>query len=84
MAILVRNVYRVAEFVMGQDGYLMKNEWTTYVFDGALMLLVMVGFWVWYPSQLKLKATGEMIELRSDAAGSAGRERTARDSKQAV
>ncbi|KAK3673639.1 hypothetical protein LTR78_006544 [Recurvomyces mirabilis] len=29
-AILLRNLYRVVEFVMGKDGYLMQNEWPIY------------------------------------------------------
>ena len=70
MAILVRNIYRVVEFIMGQDGFLMITEWPTYVFDGALMLLVMAGFFIWYPSQLRPRAPESMMELRSDATGS--------------
>lgn len=50
--ILVRNVYRVVEFVLGKEGYLMKTEWPTYAFDGALMVLVMTGFYIWYPSNI--------------------------------
>lgn len=54
VAILVRNMYRVVEFVMGSDqGYLADHEWPLYVFDGALMVLVMAGFFLWYPSQLR-------------------------------
>ncbi|OAA56727.1 RTA-like protein [Niveomyces insectorum RCEF 264] len=63
--ILVRNIYRVVEFITGQDGYLLEHEWPTYAFDGALMLLVMIGFFVWYPSQLKPVQRDTMIELRS-------------------
>lgn len=53
---------------MGQDGYLLKNEWPTYVFDGALMLLVMIVFFIWYPSQLQTSVRESMIELTSDGA----------------
>ena len=56
-AILVRNIYRVVEFVMGKDGYLQQTEWPVYVFDAALMLLVMLGFLVWYPSELRPRPT---------------------------
>jgi hypothetical protein len=35
------------------------------VFDGALMLIVMVLFYVWYPDQLGGR-TESMIELRSE------------------
>jgi hypothetical protein len=40
----------MVEYAMGEDGYLFKNEWVAYVFDGVLMWLVMVGMLVWYPS----------------------------------
>jgi len=75
LAILVRNIYRMVEFVMGQDGYLLSREWPTYVFDGALMLLVMIGFYIWYPSQLLPSASAgdSMMELTSDAASTAER-----------
>ncbi len=64
-AILVRNIFRMAEFTTGQDGYLFVNEWTTYVFDGGLMLLVMGGFYAWYPSRLRLDKAdrGSAVEL---------------------
>ncbi|ODM18860.1 hypothetical protein SI65_05477 [Aspergillus cristatus] len=38
--ILVRSVFRVIEFVQGNDGYIMKTEPLLYVFDGALMVLM--------------------------------------------
>ncbi|KAL4863032.1 hypothetical protein BDV12DRAFT_202505 [Aspergillus spectabilis] len=50
--IMVRSVFRVVEFVMGNDGYLLQNEWPLYVFDAALMWLVMVVFGVRYPSDV--------------------------------
>ncbi|KAF2502346.1 RTA1-domain-containing protein [Lophium mytilinum] len=76
-AILVRNIYRMVEFIMG-SGYLFDNEWPTYAFDGALMLLVMIGFFIWYPSQLKSRGstTDSMIELTSEGAHSAEHSRT--------
>ena len=66
LAILVRNIYRVIEFIMGQNGYLLNNEWATYVFDGSLMLLVMISFFIWYPSQLQPSARDSVIELTTD------------------
>ncbi|KAF7562355.1 hypothetical protein G7046_g1792 [Stylonectria norvegica] len=69
--ILVRSIYRVAEFVLGQDGYLIVNEWPFYVFDGALMFLVMAIFFIWYPDQLQPSTRDSMIELTSDRANSA-------------
>ena len=67
-AILVRNIYRVVEFIMGQDAYLFNNEWPTYVFDASLMLLVMIGFFIWYPSQLRPRTWDSTMELTTDGA----------------
>jgi hypothetical protein len=55
-AILARNIFRVVEFSMqsvNQTGYLVTTEWPLYEFDAALMLLVMIGFFVWYPNRLQ-------------------------------
>lgn len=63
----IRNVFRLIEYIAGHDSYLFDNEWPAYVFDGVLMLLVMLGFYVWYPPQLQLNAsTDSMIELTSE------------------
>jgi hypothetical protein len=70
--ISVRNVFRLVEFVMGKDSYLFENEWPAYVFDGVLMLFVMLVFYIWYPDQLRNGGGGtreSMIELTSDGAG---------------
>ncbi|KAE8555470.1 hypothetical protein EYB25_000166 [Talaromyces marneffei] len=63
--VLVRNIYRIVEFMMGQHGFLLEHEWSLYVFDGSLMILVMVGFLVWYPAQLQPSSRESMIELTS-------------------
>lgn len=56
-AILGRNVFRVVEFIMGfEAGFFANNEWPLYVFDAALMILVMAGFFLWYPSHLQPKS----------------------------
>ncbi|KAM0328815.1 hypothetical protein ACHAQA_005230 [Verticillium albo-atrum] len=51
--VMVRNIFRVAEYAMGSDGYLFTIEWGVYVFDAALMTLTMAAFLWWYPSKLK-------------------------------
>lgn len=48
--IMARSVFRMVEFIMGQDGYLLSTEWPLYVFDSVPMLMVMVIFWWWFPS----------------------------------
>lgn len=50
--IIVRSVFRVAEFAMGNNGYLLSNEWPLYVFDTIPMLVVCLLFFVWYPACL--------------------------------
>lgn len=42
MLILVRSVFRVIEYVMGNNGYLLKKELFLYIFDAVLMFLTMV------------------------------------------
>ena len=50
--IMARNVFRVVEYTMGNDGYLLSVEWPLYLFDAGLMSLTMACFFWWYPSQL--------------------------------
>ena len=51
--VLVRSIFRVVEYAMGNEGYPLSNEWTLYVFDAVPMFAAMVIFAVWYPSDLK-------------------------------
>ncbi|TQV91613.1 RTA-like protein [Cordyceps javanica] len=53
--VMVRNVFRVIEYSMGQDGYLLSNEWCVYVFDGLLMLLAVALFAAKCPNRLYAK-----------------------------
>ena len=53
LLILVRSVFRAVEYVMGNDGYLMRNEVWLYVFDSVLMFLVVAIFNVIHPSEVK-------------------------------
>ncbi|KAJ3535711.1 hypothetical protein NM208_g7026 [Fusarium decemcellulare] len=53
LLIMIRNIFRVVEYAMGSDGYLLSVEWGVYVFDAALMTLTMSWFFWRYPSQLK-------------------------------
>ena len=50
--ILARCIFRIVEYVMGPEEYLLTHEWTLYVFDGVLMVAVMVIFYLWYPSEI--------------------------------
>ena len=68
--ILARNVFRLVEYVMGKEGYLLVNEWPVYVFDGVLMAAVMVVFFVWYPDRLQRHGAESMMELTGDGEAS--------------
>ncbi|KAI9691296.1 MAG: hypothetical protein M1820_009794 [Bogoriella megaspora] len=62
--ILVRSVFRVVEYGMGNSGYLMKHEAFLYVFDSTLMFLV-TAFFLWvHPSEVLVKEgkTGYRME----------------------
>ncbi|CAG8947971.1 unnamed protein product [Penicillium salamii] len=48
--ILIRSIYRVVEFVQGNGGYLISHEIFLYVFDAAMMFLVMIVMNFFHPS----------------------------------
>jgi hypothetical protein len=50
--VMVRNVFRTVQYGMGQDSYLLTQEWPLYVFDAVLMLGTMTGFGLCHPGQL--------------------------------
>ncbi|GKZ18812.1 hypothetical protein AbraIFM66951_009515 [Aspergillus brasiliensis] len=65
--ILVRSIYRVVEYAMGYNGYLLTHEWPLCVFDCVLMWLVMVIWAVRYPGDIRIgKPEMELIATRSD------------------
>lgn len=51
--IMARSIFRIIEFIMGHDGYLLTTEWPLYVFDAVPMFTVMVIFWKWFPSAVQ-------------------------------
>ncbi len=50
--ILIRSLFRVIEYLQGNDGYLMSHEIFLYIFDGVLMISVMILFNVYHPSRI--------------------------------
>ncbi|KAH7210049.1 RTA1 like protein-domain-containing protein [Fusarium oxysporum] len=50
--ILVRSVFRVAEYVLGKDGALQAEEYWIYIFDATLMSFVAILFNLFHPSQV--------------------------------
>ncbi|KAJ5747173.1 uncharacterized protein N7511_008869 [Penicillium nucicola] len=66
--ILVRSVFRVIEYGLGNDGYLLGHEWPTYILDAVPMFIAMVCFAVWYPSELQpFLVRGDVEEVTSDS-----------------
>ncbi|RMJ18497.1 hypothetical protein BHE90_000421 [Fusarium euwallaceae] len=50
--ILIRSIFRVIEYIMGEDGELMAKEAYIYIFDGTLILLASVAFNIFHPSAI--------------------------------
>ncbi|KAH6618831.1 RTA1 like protein-domain-containing protein [Boeremia exigua] len=59
--ITLRNLFRVIEYAMGKDGYLLANEWPIYVFDATLMagVLVICSYWYIGPT---LKQAADLVD----------------------
>jgi len=50
--IMVRSIFRIIEYLQGNNGYLLRHEVFLYIFDALLMFMVMVLFnWV-HPSEI--------------------------------
>lgn len=52
--IIIRNVFRVVEYIQGRSGYLMRNEVWLYVFDAAAISVVVIAYNVVHPSDVIL------------------------------
>lgn len=50
--ILIRSTMRIIEYIQGNQGYILKHEAFLYVFDGALMLVVLVLYNIVHPSKV--------------------------------
>ena len=56
VAIFVRSVFRVVEYLNGNGGYIQSHEVFVYIFDGVLMLFVMVLMNVFHPGYILYKS----------------------------
>ncbi|KAL4963992.1 RTA1 domain-containing protein [Aspergillus stella-maris] len=63
--VLIRSIFRLIEYVQGNDGYLISHEAFMYVFDSALMVLVMVVMNVVHPGRV-LGNTKQRASQRED------------------
>jgi hypothetical protein len=59
--VMVRSVFRVIEYTVGGNGYLLQHEWPLYVFDAALMFITMVLYGWYYPGNLRIKKGGIIV-----------------------
>ncbi|KAH6880472.1 RTA1 like protein-domain-containing protein [Thelonectria olida] len=50
--IMIRSVFRIAEYINGSDGTLQSTEVYIYIFDASLMFIVVALFNVYHPSQI--------------------------------
>lgn len=63
---MIRSIVRVAEFIEGFQGVILKHEVFLYVFDAVPMLAVIVIFNIWYPSNFP-KREKDSLEYRETA-----------------
>lgn len=56
--ILVRSLFRVVEYLQGNDGTLLRNEVYMYVFDALLMCAVMAWMNWYHPSEIGILLRG--------------------------
>ncbi|KAL4819741.1 RTA1 like protein-domain-containing protein [Aspergillus spinulosporus] len=61
LLIMIRSIFRVIEYAMGQKGYLLAHEWPMYVFDAVLMLGVMVIWGKWHPGGIRTEGMGAQL-----------------------
>ncbi|RSL74255.1 hypothetical protein CEP53_000344 [Fusarium sp. AF-6] len=52
LLILIRSIFRVIEYIMGEDSELVAKEAYIYIFDGTLILLASVAFNIFHPSAI--------------------------------
>ncbi|KAE8373050.1 RTA1 like protein [Aspergillus bertholletiae] len=65
--ILIRSIFRVIEYALGSDGYLLKQEWCLYIFDTVPMFIAMVCFAICHPAELQPFLRGLEAELSETA-----------------
>jgi hypothetical protein len=62
--ILVRSIFRLIEYLMGQNGYLLSHEWTLYLFDSLPMVVVTILFYSRYPDNIKPAISRDVEEVQ--------------------
>ncbi|KAF3402545.1 hypothetical protein DPV78_004251 [Talaromyces pinophilus] len=68
--IMVRSIFRLIEYIQGNNGYLLHHEMYLYIFDSLLMFMVMVIFNIIHPQEigrvLRSAADHEMSRLHDE------------------
>ncbi|GFF62370.1 hypothetical protein CNMCM6069_000924 [Aspergillus lentulus] len=65
--ILIRSVFRLVEYLQGNDGFLLHHEIFLYIFDAVLIFIAMVVFNICHPSEIaKYMDSKEDVELSED------------------
>ena len=57
--ILIRSIFRVVEYLTGNDGVLLRSEVYLYIFDSLLMAVVLLWMNWFHPSELGLLLRGQ-------------------------
>ncbi len=70
---MIRSIFRVVEYLMGQNGYPLKHEWTLYIFDSVLMFAVTVIFYIGYPGELERQFVSDSANVEMVPQGSFGK-----------
>jgi SNF family Na+-dependent transporter len=60
--VFVRSIFRFIEYELGTSGPLLQHEYWSYIFDAALMVIVMLVFNVIYPGEI-----GDLLRERKKA-----------------
>ncbi|KAL4885783.1 RTA1 like protein [Aspergillus karnatakaensis] len=64
--ILVRSIFRLVEYIQGNDGYLISHEYFMYIFDSTLMFLTMVVLNVAHPGVVLGRGSGGQAGKQRD------------------
>ncbi|KAL0933990.1 RTA1 domain-containing protein [Colletotrichum truncatum] len=69
LLIMVRSIFRLAEYAQGNDGALMQKEAYVYVLDALLMFIVTVIYSFYHPSAVLTENSTRAADMESHGAG---------------
>ncbi|EFE37459.1 RTA1 domain protein, putative, partial [Trichophyton verrucosum HKI 0517] len=64
--VMIRSIFRVAEFAQGTNGTLLRHEYYLYIFDATLMFILMVTLNVIHPGVISTLVRGKIALKGSD------------------